>query len=63
MVGNNVFELMRHDLKCRILHKRVAAIAFQTAMPSIPVVNTAKGNIYIYIPRRSKVLLGLNLRK
>lgn len=26
-------------LKCRTLHKRVAAIGFQTAMPSTPVVN------------------------
>lgn len=39
------FELMRHDLKCQILHKRVAAIAFQTAMPSIPAVDTAMRNI------------------
>lgn len=38
------FELMRHDLKCQTLHKRVAAIAFQTAMPSIPVVDT-KGSM------------------
>lgn len=40
------FELMRHDLKCQILHKRVAAIAFQTAMPSIPVVDTGRRNMY-----------------
>lgn len=39
------FELMRHDLKCQTLHKRVAAIAFQTAMLSIPLVDTAKGSM------------------
>lgn len=43
------FELMRHDLKCQILHKRVAAITFQTAMPSIPVVHTSKRKIYLFL--------------
>jgi len=34
-------------LKCRTLHKRVAAIGFQTAMPSIPVVDKANKELLL----------------
>lgn len=34
-------------LKCRTLHKRVAAIGFQTAMPSTPVVNKANKKLVL----------------
>lgn len=34
-------------LNCRTLHKRVAAIGFQTAMPSTPVVDKANRKLLL----------------
>ena len=46
------FELIRDILKGQILHKRITAIGFQTAVPSIPMVDKAKRELLL----RSKLL-------
>ena len=46
------FELIRDILKGRTLHKRITAIGFQTAVPSIPMVDKAKRELLL----RSKLL-------
>lgn len=46
--------------KCRTLHKRVAAIGFQTAMPSIPVVDKANKELLL---KGVKYCIDLELEK
>lgn len=47
-------------LKCRTLHKRIAAIGFQTAMPFIPVVDKADKELLL---RGVKYRIDLDLEK
>ena len=43
-LSNVFFELIRDILKGRTLHQRITTIGFQTAVPSIPMVDKVRGN-------------------